>query len=122
MIGVCKVVEYYTAMFVFILIFIVAFHLSHGSISWLYIAEVTVDQASGVVISGQFINLLWLTLTMEYMIKSGLEVQGTFWLFAVFMIIGTIFVSVFVKETRGLTDLQKKGVYFFKSISEVKPM
>ena len=69
------------------------------------------DQASGLVMSGQFINLLWLSLSMEFMLASDLQVEGTFWLFGAFSMLGAIFVWAFIKETRGLTDAAKKAVY-----------
>lgn len=42
---------------------------------------------------------------------SFLKVEGTFWLFAAFSAIGFLFVYVFVKETMGMTDKQKKSLY-----------
>jgi len=48
---------------------------------------------------------------MEYLISSQLQVQGTFWLFSLCTFVGAIFVFVYVKETKGLTDKEKKSLY-----------
>ena len=116
LLGVFKVVELNLALFIFLLLFILAYQLSQGSIAWLYVAEVTVDQASGLVTSGQFINLLWLSLTMEYMIDGSLQAQGTFWLFGLFSTFGTVFVAIFVRESRGLSDKDLKQLYVKKGV------
>lgn len=42
--------------------------------------------------------------------------EGTFILFGVFCVLGAFFVGIFVKETRGLNDIEKKSVYFKNSI------
>ena len=52
------------------------------------------------------------------MINSGMKVYGTFWYFAVFCFLGFLFCLFFVRETRGLTDLEKKTLYSPKSSTE----
>jgi hypothetical protein len=42
---------------------------------------------------------------------SGLHTYGTFWLFAGFTLIGTVVTFIFMKETKGLTDKEKKTLY-----------
>ena len=45
------------------------------------------------------------------MINSPLGVHGSIWYFAVLTFIGFLFCIIFIKETRGLTDLEKKTLY-----------
>ena len=47
--------------------------------------------------------------------------QSLFFLFSFFSFLGGLFVYVFVKETKGLTDLEKKQLYKPVSISKVTP-
>ena len=54
--------------------------------------------------AGQFGSMLLMTLTVEYLISSSLNVQGTFWLYGALCAIGVAFVFFFLKETKGLTD------------------
>jgi hypothetical protein len=48
--------------------------------------------------------MLLMTLTVEYLIASPLQVHGTFWLYGVLCALGVAFVVFFLKETKGLTD------------------
>jgi hypothetical protein len=45
-----------------------------------------------------------MTLTVEYLIASPLQVHGAFWLYGVLCALGVAFVVFFLKETKGLTD------------------
>ena len=76
----------------------------------------TIDAASGFATGAQFINLTLISLTFEYMINSSLKVYGTMWYFAGICLIGFIFCLIFVRETRGLNDKEKKLVYSPKEI------
>ena len=49
------------------------------------------------------------------MINSELQIYGSIWYFGVLTLIGFFFCLFFVKETRGLTDLEKKTLYSPKS-------
>ena len=84
--------------------------------AWLYIPEVTVDAASGLAVAAQFINLTIISLTFEYMMDSELKVYGSIWYFAGLTFIGFIFCLLVVRETRGLTDIEKKTLYSPKSV------
>lgn len=97
-------------------LFIASYHLSQGSVAWLYVPEVTVDAASGFAASAQFINLTLLSLTFEFMINSFLKVYGTIWYFSGFSFLGFLFCLCWIRETRGLTDIQKKALYSPKDI------
>ena len=74
-----------------------------------------VDAASGFAAGAQFLNLIVISFTFEFMINSPLKVYGSLWIFAGFSAIGVIYVIFFVKETKGLSDLEKKTLYTPKS-------
>ena len=57
---------------------------------------------------------------MEYMIHSRLQAQGTFFLFGAINTIGLVYFAVLIKETKGLTDIQKKTLYYGQ-LSSIKP-
>ena len=113
--GVCVLYGYNMASFVTLCLFVASFQLSQGSVAWLYIPEVCVDAASGFAAGAQFLNLIVISFTFEFMINSPLKVYGSLWIFAAFSAIGVIYVIFFVKETKGLTDLEKKTLYTPKS-------
>ena len=64
-----------------------------------------------MAVASQFLNLTLISLTFEFMINSAMQVHGTIWYFAGFNFLGFIFFLVVVKETRGLSDLEKKTLY-----------
>ena len=102
--------------YIMIILFILAFQLSQGSVAWLYVPEVCVDAATGLAVAGQFINLTIISLTFEFMINSSLQVYGSIWYFSGFCFVGTVFCAIFIRETRGLSDIEKKTVYTSKAI------
>ena len=73
------------------------------------------DAACGFASSAQYINLIIISFTFEFMINSELQIYGSIWYFGVLTLIGFFFCLFFVKETRGLTDLEKKTLYSPKS-------
>jgi len=93
------------------LLFFLGFNIGTGSVNWVYLAEVTVDKAAGFCAFAQFGMGLVYTLTMEFMIHSKLQAHGTFLLFGAINLAGFFFYLFFVKETRGLSDKQKKSLY-----------
>lgn len=95
-----------------ILVFLVAFNIGSGTVTWVYNAEVTVDKAAGFCVCAQFIMTVIYNLTMEYMINSKLQAFGTFFLFGGISVVGFLFHLILVKETRGLSAKEKKTLYF----------
>jgi len=83
---------------------------------WLYVPEVTIDASTGLAVASQFINMTMVSLTFEFMINSSLEVHGTIWYYSALTFLGCFFCIIFIKETRGLTDLEKKTLYSPKNL------
>jgi hypothetical protein len=46
------------------------------------------------------------------MVNSFMGPHGMFFFFGTVTLVGAIFIALFVKETKGLTDLEKKSLYF----------
>jgi len=97
--------------FIMILLFLLAFQFGTGSIAWLYVPEVCMDAGTGLAVSSQFINLTIISFTFEYMINSSLQVHGSVWYFSAFSFLGFLFCIFVVKESKGLSDLEKKTLY-----------
>ena len=43
--------------------------------------------------------------------NSKMDIQGTFWMFGFFAALGGVFIFYFMKETKGLSDSEKKKLY-----------
>jgi hypothetical protein len=77
----------------------------------MYAAEVAVDTALGLCVLALFLSLLEKAITMEFMVHSAMGAQGMFFLLGGVTLVGAVFVAMFVKETKGLSDLEKKSLY-----------
>ena len=92
-------------------VFITSFQFSQGPIAWMYAAEVAVDTALGLCILALFLSLLEKAITMEFMVHSAMGPQGMFFLLGGITLLGALFVAVYIKETKGLSDKEKKQLY-----------
>lgn len=99
-------------------VFITSFQFSQGPIAWMYAAEVAVDTALGLCVLALFLSLLEKAITMEFMVHSAMGPEGMFFLLGGITLLGAVFVAVFVKETKGLTDKQKKTLFTPKDLLE----
>ena len=60
-----------------------------------------------------------ISFTVEYMIDGFFQVHGTFIYFGVICLVGCLFSLLCLKETRDMTDFQKKNLYNSTAISKV---
>lgn len=90
--------------------FVCAFEFAPGPIVWLYMGEIMNDKglSIGAALNWTFVLLISL-FTPTFMTNLGS--WGTFLMFGICNVFGTIFIFFFMKETKGLTDLQVKNLY-----------
>ncbi|CDW74001.1 sugar transporter family protein [Stylonychia lemnae] len=91
--------------------FIMTYQITNGPVIWLYTSEVVVDTALGACIFTLWGTVLVLSLTTNFLMNSALRPQGVFWLFSGISIFGGIYCIIFIRETKGLTDKEKKTLY-----------
>jgi hypothetical protein len=84
----------------------------------MYAAEVAVDTALGLCILALFLSLLEKAITMEFMVHSAMGPQGMFFLLGGITLAGAVFVWIYIKETKGLSDKEKKQLYTPKDLLE----
>jgi len=77
----------------------------------MYAAEVAVDTALGLCVLALFLSLLEKAITMEFMVHSAMGPQGMFFLLGGITLLGAAFVAIYIKETKGLSDKEKKSLY-----------
>lgn len=106
------------AAVVLIASFMFIFAITDGAIMWIYSAEVLQDAAFGYAVQGLFLMNLFITGFTEYILFN-LGAQGLFFIFAAFTYAGGIFTKVYLKETFGLTDAEKKSIYKPVSLTAV---
>lgn len=94
------------------MLFLCAFEFAPGPIVWLYMGEIMNDKGLSM---GALVN--W-TLTLSVglftptlMNPNNLGPAGTFYLFGGCNIIAVAYILVFMRETKGLNDIQAKNLY-----------
>jgi hypothetical protein len=70
--GLCLIFKAYIWSYILLLLIICVHSLGIGSVTWVYVSEVTMDRASGFVVGAMFGTNLIYTLTMEYKLNSQL--------------------------------------------------
>ena len=94
------------------MLFVAAFEFGPGPIVWLYMGEILNDKSMNV---GAFVNWTFVLIislfTPTMMNPEHLNSYGTFMVFGGCNIVGTIFILLFMKETKDLSDLQVKLLY-----------
>eukprot|EP00347_Sterkiella_histriomuscorum_P013305 403365224 len=114
LIGLFSYLQFNNPMLVMMLLFLFTFQQCDGPLFYMYCSEITVDTALGFAFLSLKGSGLAISLTTEYMMDSPLKPQGVFGLFAGVTFISAIFFQIVMKETRGLTDKQKKDLYKYK--------
>lgn len=86
-----------------LMLFVSAFEFSYGPILWLYLAEVCTDKGISMgILANWSANLLVGQMTPYILQACG---NYTFLVYGGFCFVATLFVMVFMKETKGLTEV-----------------
>ena len=92
-----------------VLSFAVLFSVSSGPITWLYMSEIMFDKALSIatVLVWTFALIISLTTLPLYQMFEEQENEGMiFLLYGIFTFFGTIFIALFMKETKGKTLIE----------------
>lgn len=96
---------------VMICVFIFLYANTTGPIAWVYSAETCTDIGLGVCLLTLWAVVLIEVLFVPTLMNTAIEASGVFYLFSIFSFIAAIFIYVFLKETRGLSDKEKRELY-----------
>ena len=78
----------------------------------MYAAETNIDVALGICIFVLYSSALGISLAMPIMMEDDhLGPSNTFFVLSGFSIAGAIYVAIFIRETLGLTDKEKKTIF-----------
>lgn len=106
---------YNIAMFSIVCLYAVLFQTSQGPMIWIYSQEVTIDTAGALTVFGVFGWLFLQSLVLgQYMDQPHL----VFYTFGTITLIGFAYVLIFIKDTTGLSDREKKTLYTSKKIQD----
>jgi len=110
-IAILTIYEKNLGILVFICLFVACYQITTGQIAWIYAAETCTDISLGVSLYTLWFVVLVLLMTTEPLMNSPLKEQGVFAIFGICCLAATAFTFFFIRETKGLTDYQKKSLY-----------
>ena len=111
------------------MIFLCVYQASMGSYFFPYVAQIAVDTANSVASMVLWTGILVMAAFSNTFFDK-LGNAGTFYMFFGINIVGTIYVALLMKETKGKTREEQIGLYRYKgnsrrstaSINEMKPL
>ena len=92
-------------MIVCVLLFIAFFEFSSGPIVWLYNAEIMRDKAVAIATFLNWFISLVISVCIPFLVKK-FDIGWIFLSFAIFTALGSVFIAVFMRETRGKTQAE----------------
>ena len=104
-------VEFDIGIILSMAVFMAIYQNTSGPVAWMYAQETLTDAALGVGINVLFFCIFSLGLATPYLIGSALGAAGTFYLFALFALMGFFTLYPTLKESKGLTEKEKKELY-----------
>ena len=92
--------------------FLIFYCNTTGPLAWVYAAETTTDSGLGFCLFIMYLSIFSLTLVCPYLMQPNiLGTANVFYLFAGISLVGSIFYYFNLKETKNLTDKEKKDLY-----------
>ena len=82
---------------------------SSGPLAWTYAAETCVDAAIGIVIMCIYVNVIYLAIICPIILAY--NPNYVFIGMSLLSFVGAVFCWIYMKETKGLTDKEKKEIY-----------
>ena len=96
---------------IFMIAFIVFYQSTMGPVHWIYIPEICNDDQFRFISTIHYLNGVEIALTTEYFMQL-IGAKDIFFMFSLITLLGGLFMLKFVKETKGLTDDEKKTLYW----------
>ena len=99
-------------MLVGIFLFVLVYLNTSGPLAWVYAAETTTDAGLSFCLFTLYLDVLILSFICPVLMQPNIiGPEGMFFIFGFISLIGAAFCAYYVKETKGLSDKQKKSLY-----------
>lgn len=97
---------------VMVAMFTVFYQTTSGPVAWIYATETTIDAGMGVCQLTLWSTVLFLSIVCPIIIDPKcLGPNITFFILCGISCVGAVYVLVFIKETKGMTDKEKKLIF-----------
>lgn len=111
LIAIFKIESLSVPLFLLICLYAILYQTSQGPLIWIYSNEVTTDSAGGLIVFAFFGMLFIQSLFMNTLMSSAIQPEGVFFIFGGITLIGAVYILVFIRDTTGLSDREKKTLY-----------
>lgn len=111
-IAIVSIVDSPAALLTFICIIAFLFQMTLGPLAPLYAAEVCTDVALGAVMITEDVVVLIQDFVTPHLLNSPMTPAGVFFMFGAFSVIGFVFILFYVPETQGLSEGEKKEIFW----------
>ena len=99
-------------MIAMVQLFLMVYVNTSGPIAWMYATETTIEAALGTCLLTIWGVTFILTLVCPIiMADNSLGPSNTFFIFSAISVVGALYSAFVIKETRGLTESQKKLLF-----------
>ena len=99
--------------------FVMNFSLTVGATLWIYVPEILNDKQFGFAMTFHYCQAVEISASTEYLLYK-LRPQGMFLFYSSINFLGFLFFYTYLKETKGLTDKQKKELYMPEEFKEAE--
>mmetsp|Transcript_8871 Transcript_8871/g.13661 ORF Transcript_8871/g.13661 Transcript_8871/m.13661 type:complete len:157 (-) Transcript_8871:22-492(-) len=101
-----------TGVIIMILVFVFFYQNTSGPVAWLYAAETAIDAGMGIILFTLWITVFALTLICPIIMSpDSLGPSPVFFMFGILSLFGALYCFFVLKETKGLTDKEKKSLF-----------
>lgn len=112
MVGIFAVQKNNDGVMIMIMVFIFIYQNTSGPVAWIYAAETVVDCALGLCLFTLWGTVFILSLVCPpLMAPESIGAANVFFIFSGLSVFGTLYSYVFIRETKGLSDRQKKELF-----------
>ena len=103
---------YTTLELVGVFVFVMVYMNTSGPIAWVYAAETTTDAGLGFCLFALYLNIFILSLICPVLMQPNIiGPSNVFFMFGGISAIGAVWCRLYIKETKGLSDKEKKKIY-----------
>ena len=104
-----------TGIVAMVIFFLFAYYNSSGPLAWLYAAETLIDAALGTAITILYLTAFVLSVVSPILMQDDMMgPTAVFIVFSGFSLAGALYSGIYIRDTRGLSDKEKKEVYLTK--------
>ena len=111
--GIFSILEVQIVIIGFVLIFVTSFNIGIGTVMWIYTAEI-LDSRGWALVGVVNMTTIWFFAGLTNILLKAITAPGFYFSLTVIQVISIIFISIWLKETKGKTKEECEKLYMKK--------